>query len=168
MPRIPYADRETLSPDAQAIYDGGRVGLIRVMANASDSLVPWVGIVRNIRNSPDLDPLHRELVILRALRTLDAPDEWSGHEALARTAGATDEQIQAVRDGVPLDAEAGLVVALVGDLFDGRTPSDERFAEVLAVISPRALVEAIMISGLYTTAGRLVEAIGPGAGPLEE
>jgi alkylhydroperoxidase family enzyme len=168
MPRIPYADPATLPPEARAIFDGARAGVVRVLANAADSVAPWVAVVGGIRNSPELEPLHRELVILRILTTVDAPHEWDSHEAAARAAEATDAQIEAIRSGRPVEGPAGELVSLVGDLFSGDTPDDARFARVLEIVSPRALVEAILIAGVYGTIGRLFEAIGPGAGPIPD
>jgi alkylhydroperoxidase family enzyme len=123
--------------------------------------VPWIGVVQGIRNSPELEPLLRELVILQILTTVDAPEEWTGHEAFARTAGATDEQIDAIRSGTPFDGPAGQLVSLIGDLFAGRAPDDERVAAVLEVVTPRALVEAVQIGGVYVTIGRLIELMTP-------
>jgi 4-carboxymuconolactone decarboxylase len=166
-PRIPFADPATLAPDVRALYDAASLGIMRVLANATDSVLPWVGVVQAIRNSPDLDPQLRELVILRMLTTVDAPHEWAGHEAAARAAGATTEQIEAIRSGTPFGGPAGVLTALIGELFAGRPLADARVAETLEVVSPRALVEAVQIAGVYLTIGRLIELIGPGAGPLD-
>lgn len=168
MPRIPYADPAGLSPEAKAIYDGASIGVLRVLANAADSLVPWVQVVQGVRSSPDLDPRLRELVLLRILTSVDAPAESAAHEGLARAAGADDAQIAAARAGAPVDGDPGGLVSLIGDLFAGVEPDDARIAAAVEALSPRAVVEAVMIAGIYTTIGRLTELIGPGAGRLDE
>jgi AhpD family alkylhydroperoxidase len=158
MPRLPLADPATLGPDALAVYEAARVDAIRVMAHAADSVAPWVTMVGGIRNSPDLDPIVRELVILRAAAAAGSDYEFVQHQAIALDIGVTQEQIDAVAGGRPVEGPEGRLVSLVDDLHHGRSPGDERYAEVLAEYSPRALVEAILVSGVYTTVARVIEA----------
>jgi AhpD family alkylhydroperoxidase len=171
MTRIPFADPETLPPEARALVEGSRVTVTGVVAQAADSAAPLAAMLAGIRKSPDLDPVLRELVILRAAASADSDYELVQHEAIARDLGVPDEQAEAAKSGRPLEGRDGLVVALVDDLHQGRRPSDDRYAEVLGVVSPRALVEAILLYGLYTTTARVIEAAGlppePAAGATE-
>jgi alkylhydroperoxidase family enzyme len=158
VPRIPFADPEALHPDARAAFEGARVDAMRVVANASDTIVPWQEAVKGIRNSPDLDPVLRELVILRAAASVGSEYELVQHEAISRDLGVPEAQLAAMRAGEPIEGREGLLVSLVDDLFHGRSPGDERYEAVLAAVSPRALVEAIMVFGVYTTIARVIEA----------
>jgi 4-carboxymuconolactone decarboxylase len=157
--RIPFADPNSLSAAGRAFLDGSSGGeIVSVMANAQDAFVPWFQAVTAIRASPDLDPVLRELVILRTAARLGCDYELKRHKPIALAAGVTPEQVDAVCDGAALPGSEGVIVSLVEDLFAGAGPGDERFAEALKLVSPRALVEAILIAGVYATVGRLIEA----------
>jgi AhpD family alkylhydroperoxidase len=158
MTRIPFADPAGLTPEGRQFHGDSPAEIIRVLANATDSFVPWFGAVIGIRQSPDLDPALRELVVLRMASGVGCAFEVNAHRPTALAAGATPEQVDAACGGEEVAGPEGIVVSLVDDLFAGRAPGDERYAQALGLISPRALVEAIMIAGLYVTIGRLVEA----------
>lgn len=159
MTRIPFVNPDELSDEARGFLGSSpATGIVSVMANASDSFAPWFRAVNAIRASPDLNPVLRELVILRTAGRLGCDYELFHHRRVALEAGVPVEQIDAACSGAPLPGEHGKIVALIDDLYEGRAPGDERYREALELISQRALVEAIMIAGVYTTIGRLIEA----------
>jgi AhpD family alkylhydroperoxidase len=159
--RIPFADRDELSPRGRELLDRTPAPeAMSVLANAKDSFVPWTDVVRGLRESPDLDLRLRELIILRTASRVGCEYELGHHRPIAADAGLTPEQIEAACSGAALEGNDGVIVSLVDDLFQGRGVSDERVEEALGLASTRTLVEAIVIAGVYVTIGRMIEAAG--------
>src|SRR3954471_8289701 len=106
MTRLPYADPERLPGAArEALEAMPPLGVFRMMANAETAFRPWLRWGGVLLGDLALDPLLRELAILRVARlTPHAEYEWVQHAPIAKAVGATDEQVAALeRD----DPEAG-------------------------------------------------------------
>lgn len=168
MPRLPPADPAALEPEGRAMYEASRLEVTRVLAHAAGAYTPWRRALTAITESPDLDPVLRELVILRAAARAGSKYEWAQHEPRALAAGVTPEHIEAVRTGTPVGGREGLVISFLDDLFEDRRPDDRRVAELLEAISPRLLVEVILLTGVYTTVARVIEAADIPPEPFRE
>jgi AhpD family alkylhydroperoxidase len=158
MPRLPYIDVDTLTPAQQRALEFSPVTVKYVVAHARDTFTPLYQAVGALRVSPDLDPLLRQLVILLAAKLGHCEYIWVQHEGRTLEAGATAEQIAAIREGRSFDGREGIVLAYLDDLYNDRRPDDARLEEVTALVSTRCVVEAILQLGLYVMFGRLVEA----------
>lgn len=160
MTRLPFVDPDTLTPEQRRALEFSAVPMKYIVAHARDTFIPLYTAVGALRESPDFDPLLRQLTMLLAADQSNCEYIWTQHEPRTRAVGATDEDIAAIREGRHLDTREGLVLAFVDDLFNGREPDDGRIAEVLEVVSVRALVEAMLQYGLYFMFGRMIEAAG--------
>jgi alkylhydroperoxidase family enzyme len=100
-----------------------------------------------------LDPVVREQAILRvAALTPGAEYEWVQHEAIGRAVGMTDAMIEACRKGEPND----LVLRFTEEVVRDSTPSDATFAAISERLSPREIVELILVIGQYMMLARLM------------
>jgi alkylhydroperoxidase family enzyme len=96
----------------------------------------------------------REIVILRATARCGAAYEWGVHVAyFAAKAGLGEAELQATVHGdatAPVwpAAEASLI-RLVDELHATATVSDALYAELAGHYAPAALVELIVLAGLY-------------------
>jgi 4-carboxymuconolactone decarboxylase len=96
----------------------------------------------------------RELIILRVAHLQGTPYELSQHMELARSAGLTERQIDAIIDAGDHEA-AGLsqtervVLDAVTELCTTRHLREESFATVHAALGDEALTELLMIVSCY-------------------
>ena len=102
MPHLPPLSNQTAGPEARATLERleaklGRVpNMYRTFAHAPRVLDAAVAMAQAIRS--DLDAKFRELAYLKVTQLTDCHVCRHYHEALGRTAGLTDEQIQSLGD----------------------------------------------------------------------
>jgi alkylhydroperoxidase family enzyme len=160
--RLPYADPERLPDAAREALDAvPPLGVFRMMANAETAFRPWLRWGGVLLSDLALDPLLRELAILRVARlTPHADYEWIQHEPIARAVGASDDQVAALeRD----DIEAGAftnsqrtVLRFTTEFVHDARVSDGTFAEATALLSARELIELMMVIGQYSMLARVM------------
>jgi AhpD family alkylhydroperoxidase len=112
--------------------------------------------------APVLDPRLRELMILRVAWRTAAAYEWLQHVRLARRAGVTDEEIEAIGSGAasawgPLEAD---LLAATDQLLDGYCIADATWARLAERLDARQLVEAVFVVGTYTSLAMAFNSFG--------
>jgi 4-carboxymuconolactone decarboxylase len=155
MPLTP-ADQQS-APIREFMARRGELNLFRLLAHAPAVFVGWTRMLDELFDSPTFTPRIRELIILRVAHLQSAPYELSQHTALARSAGLTERQINAIIDaGDPGDLEdAGFsptertVLDAVTELCTTRHLSEDSFAAVHALLGDEAITELLMIVGCY-------------------
>jgi alkylhydroperoxidase family enzyme len=156
----------------------GRVpplNIFRMMANAETAFRPWLRWGATLLGELELDPLLRELAILRVARlTPHAEYEWVQHVPLARAAGASDAQVAALeRDTVDADCfsdEERVVLRFTTEVLRDAQASDATLEKLSRILSPREIVELLMVIGQYMMVARVMattrmeidEPAGPG------
>jgi len=90
--RLPYVDPRSVSPDvSEALGRVPPLDIFRMMANAETAFRPWLRWGAALLSELALDPLVRELAILRVARlNAHAEYEWVQHVAIARAVGAAE------------------------------------------------------------------------------
>jgi 4-carboxymuconolactone decarboxylase len=155
MTRIPLA---SLDEQAESIRQWaarrGNLNVFRLLANAPKVFGGWIEMVDELFASPTFDARMRELIILRVAHLQRSPYELAQHVPLARAAGLTEQQIDAIVETGELDAagfdpteHAALDVAT--ELCTTRHLSDNTFAEARAIFGDEALTELLMIISCY-------------------
>src|SRR5437667_10474247 len=98
MARLPYVDPNGAPRQVREVLDAmPPLNVFRMMANAETAFRPWMRWGGVLLNDLALDPLLRELAILRVARlTPHAEYEWVQHVPIARSVGASDEQVTAI------------------------------------------------------------------------
>src|ERR671931_2717479 len=106
MARLPYVEpAEASEPVRDALGRVPPLNIFRMMANAETAFRPWLRWGAALLGELELDPLLRELAILRvASLTPHAEYEWVQHVPLAKAAGASDEQVAALERDDPESA----------------------------------------------------------------
>jgi 4-carboxymuconolactone decarboxylase len=175
--RLPYVDpADAPEPVRDALGRVPPLNIFRMMANAETAFRPWLRWGATLLDELELDPLLRELAILRvASLTPHAEYEWVQHVPLARAAGASDEQVAALeRDAVDADCfsdEARLVLRFTTEVLRDAQASDATLEKLSGTLSPREIVELLMVIGQYMMVARVMattrmeidEPAGPGA-----
>ena len=162
MARLPYVDPETASPDVRdALERAPDLNIFRMMANAETAFRPWLRWGATLLSDLQLDPLLRELVILRVARlTPHAEYEWVQHAGIAKAVGATDEQVDALaRDDIAADCFSELeqqALHFTTEVVQDARASDDALESLSAGLSPREIVELLMVIGQYMMLARVM------------
>ncbi|MGH3968742.1 MAG: carboxymuconolactone decarboxylase family protein [Mycobacterium sp.] len=106
----------------------------------------------------------REIVIDRVTASCRAEYEWGVHVAVYATkAGLTEAQIMSLTNGGPddicwTDAER-LLIRLCDSLHDGCSVDNALWAELTRNHSDEAILELLMLAGMYRTVSYLVNSL---------
>jgi 4-carboxymuconolactone decarboxylase len=155
MSRIPLisVDQQP-EPIRQFMARRGNLNVFRLLANAPRVFVGWTQMVDELFDSPTFDLRMREVIILRVAHLQDSRYELTQHTGIARAAGLTDQQINAILDDGDLDA-AGFsrtertALDVVTELCGTHRLRDESFATAHSVFGDDALTELLMVISCY-------------------
>ena len=155
MSRIPLTDLEAQSaPVRDFASRRGNLNVFRVLANAPNVFSGWTQMVDELFDSPTFSLRTREVVILRVAHLQGSRYELSQHTGIARSAGLTQRQINAILDDGDLD-EADfshterVVLDLVTELCTTHRLTDDSFAAGHAALGDEALTELLMLISCY-------------------
>src|ERR1700739_572057 len=99
MPRKPPPPAHQQSaPIREFMARRGELNLFRLLAHAPAVFAGWAQFVDEILDSTTFTPRIRDLIILRVAHLQSAVYELSQHTYLARSAGLTEPQINAIID----------------------------------------------------------------------
>jgi 4-carboxymuconolactone decarboxylase len=162
MTRLAYADPERLPGAArEALEAMPALGVFRMMANAETAFRPWLRWGGVLLSDLELDPVLRELAILRVARlTPHADYEWVQHAPIARSIGASEEQVAALeRDDIEAgcfsDAQRTMLRFTTEVVRDARA-SDATFEAAKALLSAREVIELLIVIGQYMMLARVM------------
>ena len=162
MARLPYVDpSEAPSPVREVLQAMPPLNVFRTMAHAETAFRPWMRWGGVLLNDLALDPVLRELAILQVARISPGADyEWVQHVPIARSVGATGEQIAAIERA---DAEAPCftddqraILGFTREVVRDVGVSDETFGAVSVRLSSREIVELLMVIGQYMMLARVM------------
>jgi len=166
MSRIPLVDIEQQpEPIREFMARRGALNVFRVLANAPNVFVGWAQMVDELFDSPTFSLRMREVVILRVAHLQDARYELGQHIGIARGAGLTEQQINAIVDTDDLDA-AGfshterVALDLVTELCNTHRLPDASFAAARAALGDEALTELLMLVSCYYGLALVLNAVG--------
>jgi alkylhydroperoxidase family enzyme len=165
MARIPYRDLTTAPEELRTLVAVlPPLNIFRMLPHAETLTRGFVGLGTAILSRAALDARLRELVILRVGARSPAAYEWQQHVPIARTVGATDDEIAAVARDTPDAPSFGprerALLRLTDELLATPRASDATLAAMRAEFSDRELCEAILTIGYYMMVARLLETTG--------
>ncbi len=114
-------------------------------------------------NFGTLEPIDREIVILRTCARCGCEYEWGVHVAIFSAAvGLTDEQVTATvtGDDTPWTGRQRALIGLVDQLHDTATITDELWTELRDTFTPEQLIELVALAGQYHTVSFTANALG--------
>jgi 4-carboxymuconolactone decarboxylase len=163
MARIPYVDPASASPEVRAAFDrlGLELNIFRLVAHAETAFEPFLRFAGTLLTRLQLEPVLRELAILEVARLSGAEYEWVQHAAIATAVGVTDEQVAAVQRG-ELDASClsdlqRTVLRFTRETLEQVGVSQETFERASAHLSPREIVELLLVVGAYRMLAGVME-----------
>jgi alkylhydroperoxidase family enzyme len=110
------------------------LNVIKMMAGTEDIYPALVGMVKAIFGTPTIDDKHREIIILRAAAFHDVPYEWQANEQMARNAGLSSQEIEAVAADGPvegIDREYILISTATDELLGSGTLTDDTLTDLV-------------------------------------
>ncbi len=162
MARIPYPDPTTSSARVtERLAALPPLNIFRMLAHAETAFEPFLRFGGAILSRLELDPALRELAILQVAKQTGADYEWVQHVQIARYAGLSDTQIQAVARGAvdgeeALDQPQRAVLAFTSEVIDQPRVSDEAFGSLSRHLAPREIVELMLTIGNYLMLARIM------------
>ncbi len=162
MARLPYVDPADAPGDvAKALERLPQLNIFRMLANADTAFVPWLRWAGALLTDLQLDPLLRELAILRVAQlTPHAEYEWVQHVPIAKAVGATDAQVAAIEAGDVAGEDFNeveqAVLRFTNEVVKDVRAGDEAFDALAALLPPREIVELLMVIGNYMLVARVM------------
>jgi 4-carboxymuconolactone decarboxylase len=161
MPRIPYPDPATLAPEAkEALGKLGPLNIFRMMAGGGGLLPAFTRMGTYLLFKTKLDPILREIAIIRVGVLSKASYEVYQHERIGRDLGMSDALIAAIHEGP--DAKAfdplqRLVMLYTDDVVHNVRAGDATFKPLQQHLSVQELQELTVTIGYYMMVSRFLE-----------
>jgi alkylhydroperoxidase family enzyme len=165
MTRIAYRQPEDMTEKARELtLERGNLNVYRALANAEKVFTGWMLAGRAILTSPVLPVRMREIVVLRTAYLMDSPYELGQHRDVARTAGLSRDEINAIAsesewlttDFNPVELA---VLHLTSDLVTTRSVSAAVFDQVHEALGSEATVEVLMLINRYSGLALMLNAL---------
>jgi 4-carboxymuconolactone decarboxylase len=164
MARIPYPDPTELSDDtAEFLGRLPALNIFRMLAGADGLLQAFSRFGNHLLFRTELDPVLRELAILRVGVLSNAAYELHQHDNVSRGLGMSEALIAAARNGPDdpvLDDLQRRVLRFTDDVVVNVRASDETFEPLRQRLTPRALQELTVTIGCYMLVCRYLETFG--------
>ncbi len=155
MSRIPLASiNEQPESTREWMARRGNLNVFRLLANAPQVFGGWTQMVDELFDSPTFSLRMREVVILRVAHLQGSRYELAQHTGIARAAGLTEQQINAILDSGDPDAAAFsdtecTALEVTSELCTTHQLRDDSFAAAQAVFGDEAFTELLMIISCY-------------------
>jgi alkylhydroperoxidase family enzyme len=140
---------------------GAQLNIFRAMSHSPEALLRFMRFGNYLLTESKLDPMLRELAILRVGWLCRAPYEFSQHIAFGRRSGLSDDQIRAVTDPSTrmFDAKQMAVIAFAGELTTEARVSDATYHAVAQFLNEEEVVELTLVTGFYNLVSRTLNAL---------
>ncbi len=159
-PKIPLPTDEELGPElVRMLAKLPPLNVFRMVAAAPGAGRPFLQLGGAVLSGA-LDARRREMAVLRVAHATNAPYEWAQHEQLARTAGVSEAEIDAINREEPvtgLDQESNLICRVADEISRDVRLSDEALAAIVDRYGSREAAELILLVSYYNMVSRFLE-----------
>lgn len=160
MARIPYPDAAAQSAEVrERLQRIGSLNVTRMMSHAEGPMMAYSKLGTTLLLRGKLDPVLREIVILRIGQLCGSDYEWHQHVSVARAVGMDEATLQAVagQNFAALTPAQQAAVAVAEEIKRDNGASTATFDRARQFFSPEELVELCLVAGYYImTAGFLL------------
>jgi 4-carboxymuconolactone decarboxylase len=161
MARVPYFDTTQATGRAAKAYAKlPPLNIFRMMGHAGELVDGFTKLGTQILNFTTLDPVLREIAIVRVGVLSKASYEVYQHEAISRRLGMSDAMIKGIHEGpsaAVFDDLQRLVMAYADDIVANVRASDATFNPVRERLGDKALQELTITIGYYMMVSRFLE-----------
>ena len=160
MARIPYFDRTQATGRAAKAFERlPRLNIFAMLGHSGELIDGFTKLGTQILNFSSLDPVLREIAIIRVGVLSKAKYELYQHERIARGMGMSDALIAAIHEGPSakiFDEPQRLVMAFTDDVVANVRASDATFEPLKAKLTFKALHELTIAIGYYMLVSRFL------------
>jgi len=160
MPRLPYLDRASLSPEIAELWDRRPLNLYRMIGHAKTAAPGFLALGRSLLTESDLDPKLRELVILRVGAISKASYEIYQHRRVAQSVGLSEDEIGAALrerpDGCLTDLSRLVLRFTDAVVWEVKAP-EPLYSAVAGHLTDRQMAELLLTIGFYMLVSRFLE-----------
>lgn len=161
MARVPYPDPKTLQPETQqTLAKLAPLNIFRMLAGGEGLLSSFLKLGNHILFKSKLDPILREIAIIRAGVLSKAKYEVHQHEKIGRDIGMSDALIKAMHmgpDDPALNEMQRLVMRYTDDVVKNVRASDATFKPLAERLSLQEMQELTITIGFYMMVSRFLE-----------
>jgi alkylhydroperoxidase family enzyme len=161
MARIPYFDPSLATGRAANAYAKlPALNIFRMMGHSGDLLEGFSRFGSHLLNFTSLDPVLREIAIVRVGVLSKASYEVHQHEAISRRLGMSEALIAGIHQGpdAPVFTDVQrLVMAFTDDVVLNVRAGDATFLPARAALGDKALQELTIVIGFYMLVSRFLE-----------
>lgn len=161
MARVPYFDPATATGGLAETYAKlPPLNVFRMMGHGGDLLTGFVALGNQLLVYGALDPVLREIAIVRVGVLCGSSYEVQQHEAISRRIGMPDALIAGIHEGpdAPIfDEMQRLVMAYTDDVVKNVRASDATFEPLRDRLSAKQLAELTICIGYYMMVSRFLE-----------
>lgn len=161
MARIPYFDPAKAEGKVKEAYEKlPPLNIFRMMGHSGRMLEKFTALGNQILMYSKLDPILREIAIVRVGVLSKASYEVYQHERISRQLGMSDDKIRAIHEGPeakafsPLEAK---VMRFTDDIVRNVRASDATFNALKDELSLQELQELVLTIGYYMMVSRFLE-----------
>lgn len=160
-PALPLRDPHRGAAETIAELGARQLNLYRALANAPDMLDTWLQFAWSLRDDCTTPRVLRELMILRTASVMRADYEWHQHREMARQAGASAAQIDAIAAWQTSDcySDRERVALMLTDAVLAGHVNDGVQYELARHFSDQERVELVLTAGFYTMVPRVLDAL---------
>ncbi|HUB56899.1 MAG TPA: carboxymuconolactone decarboxylase family protein [Mycobacterium sp.] len=165
MTRIAFRQPEEMTEQARELTAArGNLNVYRALANAEKVFTGWMLAGNAALTSPVVPVKLRELVVLRTAYLMDSPYELGQHRDVARTAGLSSDEINAVTsesdwEAAGFDTTELALLRLTYELLTTRNVSAEVFDQVHTDLGSEATMEVLMVISRYAGLALMLNAL---------
>lgn len=162
MARIAYNDMTNLSPElAEELAKRPVANIYRMLANGGSAALGYLRMGSQIRFNAILDPMVRELIILRTGSLCEAAYELDHHQRIAADMGMAEDKIRAAVDVGPgadvFDAFEAALLRFTDEVVRDGKASAAAFAALAEHYSAEELIETTLLIGFYMLTSRFLQ-----------
>jgi 4-carboxymuconolactone decarboxylase len=180
MSRLPAVNPDLLNPEQRVVYDAiangprrGVRGPLAVWLHRPQLADRAQALGQYCRYDSSLPPRLSELAILLLGRHWLAEYEWAAHKPFALEAGLSLAVISAIRDGREPEFEhrdEAIVYAFITQLHATRGIDDVLYAQAIETLGQDAVVDLVGVAGYYTLISMTIKVfnVPPPAGAIPE
>lgn len=160
--RIPPVAPEAFTSEQKALVgDWATLNFSRVIVEHPDLYRVLMPMISKVITGSKLPPRDREVLILRTLSASNEIYEYNHHVTIARKAGLSDAEIEAVSVGAaelpPLD---GALVRAADELMREQRIADRTWRELAERYSSMQLMDVVAVVGVYVLMAMLTKSFG--------
>ena len=159
-PRIPYPAGDT---------DPAGLNIERMFGHIAEDLRPgFSALAGAVMRTKSLDPLLREIAILRVGHLSDCAYEQFQHQTFARYLGMAEDKIRAIKtsaDNPIFDAKEKAIMRFVDEIVRDVRPSDSALATMREHFGIEGTFTVLIAACQYMTISRILETTGV---PIED